>query len=219
MRKSLLGCLIASAMCVAPSTANAAVTIVQGTTFAVPSVNDFQSQLAALGLTEYTTTGADLIVDVPSVITFEFLGSESAYDDTFSALGGTPVSLSEYTPFENHFSAPVLIGSSLFGAGSLANSLIFSSDNPNGATATVGQDGFGIFLNPNRGPGPFNTFYLGYDDQINHQDDNHDDFIVKATIRAVPEPATWAMMLVGFMAVGFGLRRRKRPGAARLRFA
>jgi hypothetical protein len=28
---------------------------------------------------------------------------------------------------------------------------------------------------------------------------------------AVPEPATWAMMLVGFGAVGFSMRRRRRP--------
>jgi len=25
----------------------------------------------------------------------------------------------------------------------------------------------------------------------------------------VPEPATWAMMLLGFAAVGFGMRKRK----------
>lgn len=30
------------------------------------------------------------------------------------------------------------------------------------------------------------------------------------TINAVPEPATWAMMLLGFGAIGFGLRRRDR---------
>lgn len=35
---------------------------------------------------------------------------------------------------------------------------------------------------------------------------------------AVPEPATWAMMLAGFGALGFALRRRPRQ-AARIRFA
>ena len=33
---------------------------------------------------------------------------------------------------------------------------------------------------------------------------------------AVPEPATWAMMLVGFGAVGFAMRRRRRPVLAQL---
>jgi hypothetical protein len=28
---------------------------------------------------------------------------------------------------------------------------------------------------------------------------------------AVPEPSTWAMMLLGFGAVGFAMRRRRRP--------
>ncbi len=31
---------------------------------------------------------------------------------------------------------------------------------------------------------------------------------------AVPEPGTWAMMLVGFGAVGYSMRRRKRPALA-----
>jgi hypothetical protein len=36
----------------------------------------------------------------------------------------------------------------------------------------------------------------------------------------VPEPSTWAMMLFGFGAVGFGMRRRKSEGkTARVRFA
>ena len=29
---------------------------------------------------------------------------------------------------------------------------------------------------------------------------------------AVPEPATWAMMLIGFGAVGYSMRRRRKPG-------
>ena len=37
---------------------------------------------------------------------------------------------------------------------------------------------------------------------------------------AVSEPATWAMMLVGFGTVGFGMRRRNaRTGALRLQAA
>jgi len=36
---------------------------------------------------------------------------------------------------------------------------------------------------------------------------------------AVPEPATWAMMLVGFGAVGFGMRRRQARTAPRLQAA
>ena len=35
-------------------------------------------------------------------------------------------------------------------------------------------------------------------------------------INAVPEPATWAMMLLGFGAVGFAMRRRRQPVMAQL---
>ena len=57
-----------------------------------------------------------------------------------------------------------------------------------------------------------NVFYIGYDDQITGADDNHDDLIIRATVSpAVPEPATWAMMLLGFGAAGFAMRRRRAP--------
>lgn len=38
------------------------------------------------------------------------------------------------------------------------------------------------------------------------------------TIAAVPEPASWAMMMIGFGAVGFAIRRRP-TAVARIRFA
>jgi hypothetical protein len=36
-----------------------------------------------------------------------------------------------------------------------------------------------------------------------------DNIVFQNVTTAVPEPATWAMMLMGFGAIGFGLRRRK----------
>lgn len=173
----------------------------------VPANNDFQAQLAGLGLTAYTTTGATMILDSNANIFFEFLGSESGFSDTFTA---GAVTHTETSGFEDHFGAPIALGWESFLAGSLAGLLNFTSTG--GMPATVGQDGFGIFLGPNQTSGDsVSVFYLGYDDQINSQDDNHDDFIVRATIHPpVPEPTTWAMMLIGFAGVGYAMRRSRR---------
>ncbi len=40
-----------------------------------------------------------------------------------------------------------------------------------------------------------------------------------AAVGSVPEPATWAMMLFGFGAIGVGMRRRRRTGQALLQVA
>jgi hypothetical protein len=43
-------------------------------------------------------------------------------------------------------------------------------------------------------------------------------FRMTSAVAAVPEPATWALMLIGFGAIGFGMRRR-RADTVRVRFA
>ena len=168
-------------------------------------LNDFFAELTAAGYTRYASTNATLVLSEAATITFYFMGSESGFSDTFTA--GT-VSLTETTSFVNNFLTPVLIGSQNYSAGSLAGLLRFTSSG--GVTANIGHDGFGIFLKANQTTGQgFTELYFGYDDQINNADDNHDDFIVRAVITAVPEPGTWAMLLSGFALVGSLLRRRR----------
>jgi PEP-CTERM motif len=211
MKKLLLA---ASALVMGlPSAANAAVdvTVNFGATNPIPANNDFQALLAGLGLTKFATTGASLILNSAAVITFEFLGTESGFSDTFMT---SNINFTENTSFQNNFAAPINMGATAFTAGSLAGLLNFTS--AGGIPATVNQDGFGIFLGPNQVSGQnFTTFYFGYDDQINNQDDNHDDFIVKATVSGpVPEPATWAMFVSGFGLIGWSIRRRRRATPA-----
>ncbi|QNP43594.1 PEP-CTERM sorting domain-containing protein [Sphingomonas daechungensis] len=193
------------------SNANASVvTITPGTGTGAPTgisgFNDFLTQLNGLGLTSITTTGATITLDENSILTFEFLGSESGFSDNITAGSVNFTENSWFTAWTS-----VLLGSDLFTAGSLAGLINFSS--VGGANATVGDDGFGIFLTDQQLAGyTGNVFYIGYDDQITNVDDNHDDMIIRVTVSpAVPEPATWAMMLLGFGAAGFVLRRRRRP--------
>jgi hypothetical protein len=66
------------------------------------------------------------------------------------------------------------------------------------------------------------VLYLGFDDQPGKADDNHDDIIIRVTAipfadpggGAVPEPASWAMLIAGFGLVGAAQRRRKAVAAA-----
>ena len=85
----------------------------------------------------------------------------------------------------------------------------------------VGTLEFGIFLPRGQLAGgnySSNVLYLGFDDQITGDDDNHDDMIIRVTAEdfggqgTVPEPASWAMLIAGFCMVGAGSRRRR--GAA-----
>ena len=194
-----------------PAAANASAIITYTSSTLIPAfpVNDFSSQLNGLGLTHYTTTGATISLDANAVLRFEFLGSESGFNDTFTA-AGVPA-FTEFTNFINNFGSPTNLGAAAFSAGSLAGLLTFTSSGP-GAVSGIGSDGFGIFLSRGQVSGAaVSTFYLGYDDQLNNIDDNHDDMIIRVSVLPpVPEPATWMTMLLGFAAVGVGMRRRKR---------
>lgn len=192
---------------------------------AIPGNNDFQTELsniggAGLGFTTFASLGADLILSDAATITFEIFGSESTFSDSFSAgallftetsnllnLFGSPA-----TPLPG---TPTLIGSEAFSAGSLVGQLNFLTNNAGGANATVGQGGFGIFLRPGQVSGSSSTVYwFGYDDELNNFDDNHDDFVIRATVSAIPEPGTWAMMVGGVGIAGMALRRRRRTASA-----
>jgi hypothetical protein len=222
--KKLLFALAGLTSLTAPSVANATATITYVTSpVTVPTSNDFKADLAGLGLTQYVTTTGNIILNSPASLTFFFLGSESAFNDTFSTGNSCAcvvgsVSSTETTGFTNNFPAGVNIGSiQVFGSGiSLAGILNFSSSGP-GAPGTVGTDSFGILLPANYVSGtPVNDFYIAYDDQITNQDDNHDDFIVHVVLGAVPEPATWGMMLLGFAGIGMAVRRQRKPALAQI---
>lgn len=209
MRKLMIAAAAGAASLALPTAAQAqSVTVVPGATAAIPLNNDFFAQLTGLGLADYTTTGALLTLSGPAIITFEFLGSESGFSDTFS-VPTAALSYTEMTSYVDNFGSPVLIGSAGFVGGSLAGLLNFTSSG--GAPATAGTDGFGIFLPAGYAGGALTTFYLGYDDQITGPDDNHDDMIIRATVSPVPEPGTWAMMLFGFGMIGFAVRRHRKP--------
>ncbi len=210
MLKQLAALACVTALTV-PASAQAAAIINFDATSEIAGSNDFRTLLNGLGLTRYTTLGSSITLDAGTSIRFDFLGSESGYNDTFFTLAVPALTYTEATPFQNNFLAPILLGTTTLGPGSLSGLIGFSRSA--GDPATIGEDGFGVFLGPNEISGAaVNTFYFGYDDRVTG-DDDHDDFIVRATLLAntpgaVPEPATWAMLLAGFGLAGAMLRRR-----------
>ena len=228
--KKLLAVLAGVSAVAMATPASASAVITTGVITAIPSNNDFQAELNGLGLFNYTDVGAMVALTAPAVLSFDFLGSESGFSDTFTAVGSTMTgsfggtgftcsgaSCTENSGFEDHFAAPVAMGSGVYGAGPLAGLLNFTSSG--GLPATIGGDGFAIFL-PAGVSGvlaPTDVFYIGYDDFGAGPDDNHDDFIVRVTLSpAVPEPATWGMMLLGFGAMGMVIRRSRKTTIAQI---
>ena len=140
---------------------------------AIPSNNNFQSNLNSAGLFNYTAGGATITLSGKATLTFEFLGSESGFSDSFSAAGGTIVA-SENSSFTAW--GPVALGTATYNAGAITDWLFSSSG---GATNKgVGSLEFGIFLPRGavaNGSYASNVLYLGFDDQIRGDDDNHDE--------------------------------------------
>ena len=234
MKKHLAALAALSALAL-PAQAQATATITFPGTEAIPgpgggpgSDNMFAGELSGLGLDVFASLGADIVLDVAHVIRFDFLGSESGFSDTFTAGAVTWTETSAHDPGENHFAAPIFLGLDAFGAGSLAGSLNFTTSGfpiqpGTQPVTTVGDLGFAIFLPRAAQSGLVlndgDSFYIGFDDYISG-DDNHDDFIVRATLLpAVPEPSTWLLMILGFGAIGFGMRQRSRTERIRFNFA
>jgi hypothetical protein len=183
---------------------------------AIPTNNNFQGNLNGVGLYQYTAGGASVSLSGKANVTFEFLGSESGFSDSFSA-GGGAIFVSENSSFTAW--NPVTLGSLTYNAGSITDWIFNSSGGAQ--NKGIGTLEFGIFLPRGavaNGIYASNVLYLGFDDQINGDDDNHDDIIIRVTAEdfggqgTVPEPASWAMLIAGFGLVGAVSRRRR--GAA-----
>lgn len=185
----------------------------------VTSANDFQSQLHSVSLDAFTAgLGTNITLSGPATLTFTYMGSESGFSDNFLAtsLTGPIFGQENSSGVDNHWpgggpGGGVALGSGQFAGGSLSPFLLFNSLNIGALPASLGSFGFGVFIpNANTNNYATNVFYIGYDDQATNPDDNHDDYIVRVNVSSpLPEPATWAMMIVGFGAVGFAMRRRK----------
>lgn len=195
----------------APASAATFLVTVANPVNSIPSNNDFQADLAAEGLFAYTSTGAAVSLSGKSRLKFEFLGSESGFFDSFR-VGMTTLYSESVSGLIDNWASPVDLGTIAYTSGPI-NDWFF--DSVQGVTGQgIGTKAFGIFLPRGLQAGDVfksRVLYLGFDDQPQNADDNHDDIIIRVTA-AIPEPATWAMMIAGFGLVGFAVRRQRRNG-------
>ena len=103
---------------------------------------------------------------------------------------------------------------------------------PTGVIAEVYDNGTQLFSDTLTGPGAnestetpgqstafSDTLNLKAGDTLSFAVNNDGNFLndstgLTATISAVPEPASWAMMLVGFGGLGAAMRMRRKPATA-----
>ena len=179
----------------------------------IPGNNDYKTELAAAGVHVYTADLATITLTGKAKVKFEFMGSESGFSDGFQA-GGGAISVTENGTGKLPWQAANL-GSLIYNGGPITD--WFFKSNNGVPTAGIGHTAFGIFLPQGTQVGSqylSSVLYLGFDDQPNNADDNHDDLIIRVTAMAVPEPASWAMLIAGFGLVGAAARRRRTVVAA-----
>jgi hypothetical protein len=207
MVKKLLAGVASLAFIASPA---AAVNFILGDgtdTAPIASNNDFKAGLQGQGL-GLLRTFASLSISGPARVTFEYFGSESGFRNTFN-VGGQTFTETNATPFASRPMFTIDFPT----VGSFDP--YFTSSGRGATELRPGTEEFGFFL-PGNADGPLTptTLWIGLDDQIQGDDDNHDDFLIRATISAIPEPATWAMMIGGFGLVGAAMRRRGRTTVA-----
>jgi hypothetical protein len=179
-------------------------------------------------------TGAQLYLTGTNVtVTYTFLGYEAGNANAFFAPVNGPGTFTEASVVGNQIV--------LSGLNSGLLSFMYTTSPPNtGSSVTNGSNpsgnadlpNFFVSLGSGAGftgdhtingttPGGGDTAVIAFDDN-GSTDADYDDFVVRisvsngGTITAVPEASTWAMMILGFMGVGFLAYRRREGSGLRL---
>jgi len=186
-------------------------------TIDIVAANNFRSNLAALGVNQYTL-GGSLTADADGSVAYYYYGKEAGYQNIFTATGtgGSVSKDSGYSPtWQNNFGAPVLIGSVDVLSGIL-NFGFCSNSSPGhsvGCVTNLQNDWYNLgSLQSIAYSVAGNVAWIFWDDSGAGPDDNHDDMMIKAvfTPRSVPEPATLGLFGLGLLGVWAGARRRRK---------
>jgi hypothetical protein len=191
MRSLVLGIVGASALALAPTAANASVTL--GT---------------AIGS---SCTGGGCVAGTSTAIVTDNVGvpNKVEFDDTNASAGGQ-------TAWFNFFVAPDALGTFSATVATFPVSTVTLLELLTGGTSsTVGTTS--LMTTPGTqltyGNLTANTWYTF---RYTANMATAGSISGNATFYPVPEPATWALMLLGFGGIGLAMRRRRRPALAQV---
>jgi hypothetical protein len=192
--------LIAFVLAFVPVGAQAAL-LFSGGTVVSPSGFDPNGPAGSLSVTAGLKDAA-ISTSSTGLLTATFLGFESQLTDTFT------FSLASGT-LSNHG----VLGTTISGIVSSGNlNFAFGGGGVGSSYAVLGQFSFPAFL-PLTASGAYDLI-LGFNDGSGA---DYDDLVVGlklSSVPPVPEPSTWAMLLIGFAGIGVAAYRRKRLAVA-----
>lgn len=175
-------------------------------TSGIQDSDPFKANLASIGVGLDLAPPMQVDVLVPAKLNFRLLESRPRRDAEVNALvvGGTTYDIAP----QAFSAAGTLLGSQLF-SGAFSNAIGFRLTNfePD-APPVYWPDGFRLYIRSSdagnlSGIGPsighFDTLYFSVDGAA----------LFEVSAAGAPEPASWAVMVLGFGVVGGGLRRRR----------